>query len=164
MTRKFKSTITDWVAIPNMSSFDNVIWYYDLYNAKDEYEGRISCRMVENSNDWEEITEKPILVTEDDYEAFELDNIWKVDSNGLNIVGNCPCKSNLTTLPERFKFFAYQENAEDYIERHKPRYSNEDLDHIKREVKEAIDNCPIKPKLKIAIMTAIENLKNSKND
>jgi hypothetical protein len=135
MARKFKSTITDWVAIPNMSSFDNVIWYYyDLYNAKDEYEGRISCRMVENSNDWEEITEKPILVTEDGYEAFELDNIWKVDSNGLNIVGNCPCKSNLTTLPERFKFFAYQENAEAYIEQHKPRYSNEDLNNLLVEV------------------------------
>jgi len=166
MTRKFHfqpSNTGDLVAV---EVNDNENWYFELYQNYSKV-GSVVPAIVLNSNDWVEVTEKPILVTEDGYEVYEVNNIWKVDSNGLNIVENCPCKSNLTTLPERFKFFAYQENAEAYIERNKPKYSDEDLDHIRRVVDEDIDYYVNEHELKGSIMTAIENLrelKNSKND
>jgi len=165
MVRKFKHKATGDIATQHSDCKD----LYEIVSHNDQNcSVAVPASLIEKSvYDWEEITEKPILVTEDGYEAFELDNIWKVDLNGLNIVEDCPCKSNLTTLPERFKFFAYQENAEAYIERNKPKYSDEDLDHIRRVVDEDIDYYVNEHELKGSIMTAIENLrelKNSKND
>jgi len=56
MARKFKSTITDWVAVE-----DDFVGQFNMYNAKNEYEGNISFLMVENSNEWEEITEPELV-------------------------------------------------------------------------------------------------------
>lgn len=143
--------------------------FYELINPKGAIVGTILSDIVEseNSNDWQEITEKveePILVTKDGFEKYEGDKVYKVyvDWNGGNY---------LMEVKEDDKFagitlanFHYKENAEAYIERNKPKYSDEDLDHIRRVVDEDIDYYVNEHELKGSIMTAIENLRELKND
>jgi len=163
MTRKFHfqpSNTGDLVAV---EVNDNENWYFELYQNYSKV-GSVVPAIVLNSNDWVEVTEKPILVTEDGYEVYEVNNIWKVDSNGLNIVENCPCKSNLTTLPERFKFFAYQENAEAYIERCKPRYSKDDLNHLRKKVLNVFNSLSDQNQIENEVLKAISIMEDSKND
>jgi len=160
MTRIFKSTITDWVAIPNMSIFGNVIRYYDLYNAKYEYGGRISCRMVENSNDWEEITKKPILETQDNFVKYEGDIVYLVHSEDWSI-SKAYCSSELTTQAESEVYFHSIENAKAYIERHKPRYSNEDLNNLLVEVINRTRETKVNHN---TVKDLIDNLKALRND
>jgi len=122
MTRKFKHKQTDWVAVEEEF---NVA--YKLYNAHNEYQGRISFRMVESGSDWQEIKQKPILVTEDGYELnygdkyYMVSETFKLQEKRL---------SEATLFSSAARRFYYQENAEAYIERHKLRYSNEDLDWL----------------------------------
>jgi len=161
MTRKFKSTITDWVAIKGKSGLEDVLRYYKLYNAQGEFKGIISFKMVEKSNEWEEITEKPILVTEDGVKVYDgNEEICVLNLHVMRIVRRL---ANECTESD-CKYFYHKENAEAYIEREKPKYSDEDLNHISREVNEAIDSYYTEHKIKEYIMAAIETLKNSKND
>jgi len=157
MRRKFKHKVTDWKAIE--SGFADQ--HYKIYNAIDDYEGHLSFGMVENSNDWQEITQEPILVTEDGYELnygdkyYMVSETFKVQEKRL---------SKATLFSSAARRFYYQENAEAYIERHKLRYSNKDLDYLRQEVKNACGCYANEHQIEDIIVTAIINLKESKND
>jgi len=56
MTRQFKSTITDWVA-----EKDKFSEMYKLFNTFGARKGSLPIKMVENSNEWEEITEPELV-------------------------------------------------------------------------------------------------------
>lgn len=156
MTRKFKHKQTDWVAVEEEF---NVA--YKLYNAHNEYQGRISFRMVESGSDWQEITQEPILVTEDGYELnygdkyYMVSETFKVQEKRL---------SKATLFSSAARRFYYQENAEAYIERHKLRYSNADLDSLTERIEIIKDAASDKIEMKAKTKVLIHELKNSKND
>jgi len=127
-----------------------------LYHSTER--GRI---VLYRKGQWAQKLEGPILVTEDGYAAYELDNIFKVDSQFFKIIENCPCKSTLTTLPDRFKFFKYEQNALQYIEDKQPRYSNEDLEWLRTEVRCRTKETKVKHNI---VECLIGRLKSSKND
>jgi len=161
MARKFKSTITDWVAVE-----DDFVGQFNMYNAKNEYEGNISFLMVENSNDWVEIKQEPILVTEDGYDLYDKnEQIWFVFSGWPDDDFELDKRSiNQTCNLEKQCVFYKKENAEAYIERHKPRYNIKDLMFLRQEVKNAFSWYWTEQEIKDAILKTIIHLKNSKND
>jgi len=158
MTRKFISTITDWVAVE-----DKFLGQFNLYNAKDEYEGNIALLMVENSNDWEEITEKPILVTKDDVVKYEGDMLYVVHSEDWSI-SKAYCSHELTKPPLNKIPFHEKQKAFYYIEDNKPRYSNEDLEWLIREVENLRGRASDTGEMRADVKCLIRDLKFSKND
>jgi hypothetical protein len=61
MSRRFKSTITDWYAVE-----DDYSMFVNLYNSSGDNKGQLLFFMVTNSNEWQEITE-PELIREEYY-------------------------------------------------------------------------------------------------
>lgn len=102
-----------------------------------------SCVRVYEKGEWTSKIESPVLVTEEDYEIFENETLFKLDTCELKWV-KINCHPDITTASERFKFFKYQQNAEKYIENHKPRFSRAeyeaDLNQIKEKIELAYDD------------------------
>jgi len=150
MTRKFKSTITDWVA-----EKDKFSEMYKLFNTFGARKGSLPIKMVENSKDWEEITEKPILVTEDGYEVYSYHNTLKEVTEDFEIL---PIDPDDTSKNPVFHEIA---NAKAYIERHKPKYSDEDLNNLLVEVINRTRETKVNHN---TVKDLIDNLKALRND
>jgi hypothetical protein len=126
MVRKFKHQKTN--AIATRTAWGG----YSLAGA-DVHHIILPADYIENSNDWVEINEEPILKTEDDYEVYEGGKeIYLVNPRVMRIVRRL---ANDCTESD-CKYFYYKENAQAYIERHKPKYSDRDLEALKRHIKE----------------------------
>ncbi len=97
----------------------------------------IESRYIENSNDWEEINKKPLFVTEDGVEIYDLikdrfyyvrtsnsdyyNPLWKVSDNVL-MEGD-----TFTYEPQYEKYFSSKQAAENYIIINKPCLSYADI-------------------------------------
>jgi len=123
MTRKFKfkpSSIGDLIAV---EAADDENWYFELYHGYC-HRGTVPPVIVLNSNEWEEITEKPILVTEDGYEVYSYHNTLKEVTEDFEILPIDPDDASENPV------FHEMANAKAYVEKHKLRYSEKDLLNI----------------------------------
>jgi len=162
MTRKFQfkpSSTGDLVAVEVVNDEN---WYFELYHGY-FHTGTVPPVIVLNSNEWVEITEKPILVTEDEYEVFDKsEQIWFVlfseEDNEHQMI-----KASYSVMPnpENKTTFYHEENAQTYIKSHKPRYSNEDLEWLRTEVRCRTKETKVKHNI---VECLIGRLKSSKND
>jgi len=95
-----------------------------------DYDG--SDRLIDDngilydSGVWAQKVEEPILVTEDEHSLNYGDTYWIVLRDDNWDLSKMEFSSNTIQSSKVMRFY-YRENAEAYIERHKPRYSNEDL-------------------------------------
>jgi len=157
MTRKFHfqpSNTGDLVAV---EVNDNENWYFELYQNYSKV-GSVVPAIVLNSNDWVEITEKPILVTEDGYEIYSYHTTLKKVAEDFEILYIDPDDTSKNPV------FYEVKNAKAYIERHKPRYNIKDLMFLREEIKNAFSWYWTEQEIKDAILKTIIDLKNSKND
>jgi len=123
MARKFKSTITDWVAVEDVSGFNNFTGKFKLYNAKDDWEGYISSRMIVDSSDWQEITERWEI-----FESTKIGRLVDIDKDGTIECRDCydfdtgvvigQLKASVNRL-ERKASLSEIEQALDAIRKHK---------------------------------------------
>lgn len=94
-----------------------------------DYDG--SDRLIDDngilydSGVWAQKVEEPILVTEDEHSLNYGDTYWVLRDDNWDL-SKMEFSSNTIQSSKVMRFY-YRENAEAYIERHKPRYSNEDL-------------------------------------
>jgi len=153
--RIFKHRQAGWVA-----EKDKLSEVYKLITSFGVRKGALPVEMVENSNDWEEITEKPILETQDNFVKYEGDIVYLVHSEDWSI-SKAYCSSELTTQAESEVYFHSIENAKAYIERHKPRYSNEDLNNLLVEVINRTRETKVNHN---TVKDLIDNLKALRND
>jgi len=159
MTRRFKSTITNWYGVEDDSSI-----YVNLYDGEGDYRAYIPKSMVENSNDWKEITAKPALVTEDGCEVYDkTEQIWFVLSSSTDNEYQL-VKSSFSTMPhpKLKKAFYYKQNAEDYIERKEPKYSYDDLEWLAEKIEMYVDRASDKMEMKAQAKCFIYDLEVSK--
>jgi len=164
MVRKFKHNQTGWVAIQDGSN-QRILLLYPSENSTCLI-GSIYLRFLTDCENWQEITQDPILVTEDGYKLHDKnEQIWFVFSGWPDDDFELDKRSiNQTCNLEKQCVFYKKENAEAYIERHKPRYNIKDLMFLRQEVKNAFSWYWTEQEIKDAILKTIIHLKNSKND
>ena len=95
------------------------IRYYLIKN-----EVHIPSRLIENSNDWEEIKE-PLFVTEDGVDVFKYDYFYYVSRDGICYKGYA---RELSATNKEFKYFSTPEAAKKYIDQNKPKFSVKDIE------------------------------------
>lgn len=127
MTKVFKHKATGWQAIQDRGN------EYTSYNFDGYYMGKLHAFIVENSNEWEEVTKEPYVFTEDAGEIYDKDEkVFKATPSrkGLQLESYYADEGKEAVFSDT-KFFKIREHAEDYIQRKEPRYSNDDLEWIK---------------------------------
>jgi hypothetical protein len=160
MTRVFKHK-NGWQA--NQREDGN----YILRNPQGVIVGSIYSSLIEGENltDWEEVTE-PYVFTEDVGEIYDKDQkVFKATPSrkGLQIESYYANEDKEAILSDT-KFFRVKENAEAYIERHKPRYSKDDLDHLRKKVLNAFNSVSDQNQIENEVLKAINIMQDSKND
>jgi len=131
------------------------------YNSSHDALYDVNKMAIYDEGIWAEKIREPILVTEDGYELNYHDKYYMV---GENFKVQEKLLSEGTLFSNAARRFYKKENAEAYIERCKPRYSKDDLNHLRKKVLNVFNSLSDQNQIENEVLKAISIMEDSKND
>lgn len=127
--KQFK-LIKEYPGSPNVGEIATYREDIGDYVINNPYHQPLPKRSVENYPEfWKEITEPPLITTEDGFKIYEGDKVYRVRSMPNNtFYGIHPVRLNSPMVYYHGdKYFYKEKNADKYVEENEPRYSKKQI-------------------------------------